>query len=404
MEITYDTGAKVILQGPVTYSVEANGGYLAVGKLTGKLEKKADVSTLAIHPFSVHTPTVTVTDLGTEFGVEVDNRGCTTSHVFRGAVEVKLESASIGKEKEDHTVVLRENESVRVEQPSAAGGPRFTSLRAAAKPDGFVRSLPPPKKPLPIRVLAYFRMGEDDPEAAAGKPANEEIINHGHRYHLKKYGSPTYTADAAPGSTLAMNFHGAEKEYFSSRYLCWTPLDDFILEAWVRPNRVTDEPACIVYSGRPENGCALIDGYGLFVIDRHYKYMIGNVAWSPPLVPVEAGKWTHLALVCEQGKVQFWLNGRLVHEAGKLTPIASSGHFMIGGVPDSITIPHAFNGQIDEVRLSEFQGPFDPKMLLFQDVAGTLRVPSAGSATHVGNVNGTRSVPATFQEGGKSKP
>ena len=39
MEITYDTGAKVILQGPVTYQVEANGGYLAVGKLTGKLER-----------------------------------------------------------------------------------------------------------------------------------------------------------------------------------------------------------------------------------------------------------------------------------------------------------------------------------------------------------------------------
>ena len=39
MEITYNTGAKVILQGPVTYEVESNGGYLAVGKLTGKLEK-----------------------------------------------------------------------------------------------------------------------------------------------------------------------------------------------------------------------------------------------------------------------------------------------------------------------------------------------------------------------------
>ena len=43
MEITYDTGAKVILQGPVTYSVETNGGYLAVGKLTGKLEKEWSV-------------------------------------------------------------------------------------------------------------------------------------------------------------------------------------------------------------------------------------------------------------------------------------------------------------------------------------------------------------------------
>ena len=40
MEITYDTGARVILQGPVTYEVEANGGYLSVGKLTGKLEKE----------------------------------------------------------------------------------------------------------------------------------------------------------------------------------------------------------------------------------------------------------------------------------------------------------------------------------------------------------------------------
>ena len=42
MEITYTTGAKVILQGPVTYEAESNGGYLSVGKLTGRLEKKAE--------------------------------------------------------------------------------------------------------------------------------------------------------------------------------------------------------------------------------------------------------------------------------------------------------------------------------------------------------------------------
>ena len=40
MEITYDTGAKVILQGPVTYEVESRrGGFLSVGKLTARLEK-----------------------------------------------------------------------------------------------------------------------------------------------------------------------------------------------------------------------------------------------------------------------------------------------------------------------------------------------------------------------------
>ena len=39
MEITYDTGAKVILQGPVTYEVESPaGGFLSVGKLTARVE------------------------------------------------------------------------------------------------------------------------------------------------------------------------------------------------------------------------------------------------------------------------------------------------------------------------------------------------------------------------------
>ena len=87
MEITYDTGAKVILQGPVTYSVEANGGYLAVGKLTGKLEKKSSTpQSLIPNPFVIRTPTATVTDLGTEFGVEVTQDQQSQVRVFQGTV------------------------------------------------------------------------------------------------------------------------------------------------------------------------------------------------------------------------------------------------------------------------------------------------------------------------------
>ena len=74
MEVTYETGAKVILQGPVTYKVESkNGGYLLVGKLTGKVEVKKAKG------FAIRTPTATITDLGTEFGVEVDKEANTTS-------------------------------------------------------------------------------------------------------------------------------------------------------------------------------------------------------------------------------------------------------------------------------------------------------------------------------------
>ena len=102
MEITYDTGAKVILQGPVTYEVESkDGGYLSIGKLTARVEKKAaeskpqslipnpSLSTKHYSLFTIKTPTATVTDLGTEFGVLVDSRGKSEVHVLAGAVELR---------------------------------------------------------------------------------------------------------------------------------------------------------------------------------------------------------------------------------------------------------------------------------------------------------------------------
>ena len=120
LEITYDTGAKVILQGPVTYEVESkDGGFLSLGKLTARLEKtgeggrrKAEEAGIPKSPFPlppssfvVRTPTATVTDLGTEFGVEVSKAGVTDTHVFVGKGEIgearpssqRFESHSVGR-------------------------------------------------------------------------------------------------------------------------------------------------------------------------------------------------------------------------------------------------------------------------------------------------------------------
>ncbi len=133
MEITYDSGAKVILQGPATYEVDTvAGGYLSVGRLTARVEKNktnkvasgqwpvADESRNPSRPtthyplFTIKTPTAIVTDLGTEFGVDVKKNGETTSHVFRGSVKVQR-LGDQGEPKGDERV-LRANESVRVER------------------------------------------------------------------------------------------------------------------------------------------------------------------------------------------------------------------------------------------------------------------------------------------------
>jgi hypothetical protein len=142
MEITYDTGAKVILQGPVTYSVDANGGYLAIGKLTGKLERRISNSqSLTPNPFMIRTSTATVTDLGTEFGVEVSKDGTTTSHVYRGLV--RLQVVSRDEKADGKAMILNENESARVENRGNRGDQgQIVVIDSSVKPSGFVRRLP----------------------------------------------------------------------------------------------------------------------------------------------------------------------------------------------------------------------------------------------------------------------
>ena len=126
LEITYHSGAKVILEGPCEYTVDSDaGGFLKLGKLTARVEKKvvsgqwlvasdersetrdwvakleplatshqpltiknSPRSSLPPPLFSIRTPTVVVTDLGTEFGVEVKQDGELDIHVFDGMVEV----------------------------------------------------------------------------------------------------------------------------------------------------------------------------------------------------------------------------------------------------------------------------------------------------------------------------
>ncbi len=83
LQITYKTGAKVVLEGPVEFKVEKeNACRLELGKLTAKVSEQAV-------GFTVETPTATICDLGTEFGVTAEQSGSTEVHIFIGEVEVQ---------------------------------------------------------------------------------------------------------------------------------------------------------------------------------------------------------------------------------------------------------------------------------------------------------------------------
>jgi hypothetical protein len=162
LEITYNTGVRVILQGPANYQVTSrNGGTLSVGKLTARLHDKRmrdggqrseESSTAAtavpsspLSPvpvrqtpaatFAIRTPTTVVTDLGTEFGVDVNSAGRTEVHVLEGVVEAAY--LPTAKDASPKPIRLEQGNAMQF----AASTARHEFVRVPYRQDQFVRSL-----------------------------------------------------------------------------------------------------------------------------------------------------------------------------------------------------------------------------------------------------------------------
>jgi hypothetical protein len=181
MEITYDSGAKVILQGPCVYEVESGaGGYLSRGRLTARVEKRGEtraerdatdrqstignlrssspLSPLPSTLFTVRTPTAKVTDLGTEFAVEVDPSGVSTAHVYEGKVE--LLAIADGKTDDAKAIRLGKNESARV----VVGKDHVAKVvREKARSSGFVRKMPRRMRIELFNTGLNLKPGDKDP-------------------------------------------------------------------------------------------------------------------------------------------------------------------------------------------------------------------------------------------------
>ncbi len=82
IQVEFFSGARVVLEGPAELElVSTNEARCTQGRLRAFVPPYA-------HGFTVRTPTSTVTDRGTEFGLRVDAREGTEVHVFQGRVDV----------------------------------------------------------------------------------------------------------------------------------------------------------------------------------------------------------------------------------------------------------------------------------------------------------------------------
>ncbi|MCP4786404.1 MAG: FecR domain-containing protein [Fuerstiella sp.] len=116
VRVVFDNGVEVTLQGPAEYELTA----------AGKTKLNSGLLTATVPPgaegFTVDTPTGEVVDLGTSFGIELQEDGVSRVSVFEGEVEVALPDST---EKQ----LLKEGEAVRVE-----AGQRIETVAFDPKP------------------------------------------------------------------------------------------------------------------------------------------------------------------------------------------------------------------------------------------------------------------------------
>ena len=365
MEITYDTGARVILQGPVTYQVDSHdGGFLSLGKLTARVEKKVEASnvqSLIPNPsplsplpsplFTIKTPTAVVTDLGTEFGVEVSKEGSTISHVFRGSVQVQRvfkNGISVG---EAH--VLHKNQSAHIEKENGnqSGGKPFMVFATPAMSTEFVRKIPKQAlTPSHLVVVANWKF-DDDQFLTDSSGNGHTLVNRG---ATQIDGTASFNGKGMVSSVDSIDLTPFTKVRVSWSQKATLPISDQVV--WEQSDDFNVTPGAIIACNSATVGKASIratDENASYNLD---EYPVVADTWEDFMVEfnLTTDRGDHVAYRSDVVKV--FKDGELIGTNTGLEGFAPdvfiNAAFHIGGrVGTTTPVAAGFTGLIDNVKI-----------------------------------------------------
>jgi len=204
--------------------------------------------------------------------------------------------------------------------------------------------------PSEVTTVAWYRLGEDGSAGANTSPGGTALTPFG--YITSTVDVPDANNTPIATSSVSQTFDGVSGSLVAlPGVLASLQPDNLGIEAWVR-SADSSRNSIIAHNGMSSASLG-VRGFGLLQTDGKY---CGHLA-GLPLVgasPVEAGVWTHLALVRQDGIWQFYVNGILnasVETAqNNVSPELDS--FSIGSDPSREG--GFFSGQIDEVRVFTF--------------------------------------------------
>lgn len=346
---TFENGTRVTIEGPCDFRFDDEmTGMLFYGRLA------ADVPEEAIG-FSIQTPSTEIVDLGTAFGVEVDQHGESEVHVFEG--EVVAHHLTLNREQQHAVLRLKKNDAARY-------GDDGQPNRILADPTRFVRDvdtrLPVEKVPdLPVlEDLALWlaadqlvQLDQDQHVQIWGDILAGDNQSAEDAYQLLEECRPAFSPEGINGLP-AISFDGTT-DYFTTSPLKTTNDQTIVFVAAFSRDLLT-RGQLINYNGPPYRRISKLSDPGILQIDAPLTIPasqptrpilagrvffrkgdkdpvpVGTTDWKLPaadyLVPV-IGAYRYDTI---NDQATLWVNGEVVSESSAPWPAAITSRKVIG--------------------------------------------------------------------------
>jgi hypothetical protein len=338
LEIAMDAGSTVLLEAPAEVRLENdNQVFLVRGKLTAKVPPQAI-------GFTVRTPSASVVDYGTEFGVSVDQYANTVAQVLKGQVELRLGS---------NILVFEKSLRLSASQAGRVSGEELTPLQTAVQT--FTYEMPSPFEfyAKSLNPVLYFRLKNDTPGSFEDVMQNTGLT------------IETGSAAAVPegpelgGSRLSRALLFSDQENGLSigniEHIRQHQKGDYTLCFWIRFDKIGQQMISrSLVSGPTEDSRY----YRIFNLNKdghleHSAYRSDRGKWrtvkSP--MPLKADTWYFVAVTnAFKTTKNMYLNGNYVSSDSEIqsTPLELYQTIGFGGEWEKF---EAFKGSLGEVLL-----------------------------------------------------
>lgn len=341
--IRFASGVESVIEGPATFSI--------TGKNTMEMQQGSVVARVPIEArgFTVLSPRMKVIDLGTEFGMKVDEKQIPEVHVFEGAVEVsKLDDhgAVLSTQRLGKHQARRFISSDRDEEPVTFGETPFVHTIDHPElniTESYVASV---KK---LKPLVYLRFDGYDGFAIPNAVSRDQFAR---VVGTMELGGNTanrfvYFDSQTSGLHVKMN-----------DYLQFEG-DAYTIEFWIRPDAV-HHGALVALERDESSHCVYVELGDAEQKDVERRSRVRFLHRNPPgkaggtnvfsASPYTPGRWQHIVAVKKGNEMKLYVNGQIVARGSDSTTLHSPCRLVLGQLT-SVSTERRYLGALDEVAV-----------------------------------------------------